>query len=124
MLERMRHEKTVDIYGHVTCLRAQRNYMVQTEDQYVFIHDALLEAYMCGQTEVAARNLHQHIQKLMQSEPGDVTGMEQEFKKLGNIKTDSSRFVTANLPCNKLKNRSVWWVGPTGSIVLELVRLL
>ena len=44
MLERIRHEKTVDIYGHVTCLRAQRNYMVQTEDQYIFIHDALLEA--------------------------------------------------------------------------------
>ena len=31
MLERIKHEKTVDIYGHVTCLRAQRNYMVQTE---------------------------------------------------------------------------------------------
>ena len=28
MLERMKHEKTVDIYGHVTCMRAQRNYMV------------------------------------------------------------------------------------------------
>lgn len=40
MLERMKHEKTVDIYGHVTCMRAQRNYMVQTEDQYVFIHEA------------------------------------------------------------------------------------
>ncbi|KAJ3663922.1 hypothetical protein Zmor_008138 [Zophobas morio] len=108
MLERMRHEKTVDIYGHVTCLRAQRNYMVQTEDQYIFIHDALLEAVICGQTEVPARNLQSHIQKLMQLEPGEnVTGMEHEFKKLGNIKTDSSRFVTANLPCNKHKNRLV-----------------
>ncbi|XP_066254214.1 tyrosine-protein phosphatase Lar isoform X6 [Euwallacea similis] len=108
MLERMRYEKTVDIYGHVTCLRAQRNYMVQTEDQYVFIHDALLEAYICGQTEVPARSLHSHIQKLMQLEPGEnITGMEHEFKKLGNIKTDSSRFVTANLPCNKHKNRLV-----------------
>ena len=29
MIERMKHENTVDIYGHVTCLRAQRNYMVQ-----------------------------------------------------------------------------------------------
>lgn len=29
MLERIKHERTVDIYGHVTCLRAQRNYMVQ-----------------------------------------------------------------------------------------------
>lgn len=33
MLERIRSEATVDVYGHVTCLRAQRNYMVQTEDQ-------------------------------------------------------------------------------------------
>lgn len=108
MLERMKHEKTIDIYGHVTCLRAQRNYMVQTEDQYIFIHDAILEAIICGNTEVPARNLHNHIQKLMQTEPGEnITGMEMEFKKLANIKADSTRFVTANLPSNKLKNRLV-----------------
>ncbi|WAR22990.1 LAR-like protein [Mya arenaria] len=81
MLERIKHEKTVDIYGHVTCLRAQRNYMVQTEDQYIFIHDALLEAVTCGNTEVPARSLSPHIQKLMQPDPGEtVTGMELEFK--------------------------------------------
>ncbi|XP_065160082.1 tyrosine-protein phosphatase Lar isoform X3 [Atheta coriaria] len=108
MLERMRHEKSIDIYGHVTCLRAQRNYMVQTEDQYVFIHDALLEAVVCGSTEVLARSLHGHIQKLMVREIGEnTTGMELEFKKLSNIKTDSTRFVTANLPANKHKNRLV-----------------
>ncbi|XP_059619067.1 tyrosine-protein phosphatase Lar isoform X2 [Phlebotomus argentipes] len=108
MIERMKHEKAIDIYGHVTCLRAQRNYMVQTEDQYIFIHDAILEAIICGTTEVAARNLHNHIQKLMQTEPGEnITGMEVEFKKLSNIKADSTRFVTANLQCNKHKNRLV-----------------
>nr|XP_018903286.1 PREDICTED: tyrosine-protein phosphatase Lar isoform X3 [Bemisia tabaci] len=108
MIERIRHEKTVDIYGHVTCLRAQRNYMVQTEDQYIFIHDALLEAVICGTTEVPARNLHFHIQKLMHVEAGDsITGMELEFKKLSNIKCDSSRFVSASLACNKHKNRLV-----------------
>lgn len=81
MLERMKHEKTVDIYGHVTCMRSQRNYMVQTEDQYVFIHEALLEAAMCGHTEVLARNLYAHIQKLGQVPPGEsVTAMELEFK--------------------------------------------
>lgn len=108
MLERMKHEKSIDIYGHVTCLRAQRNYMVQTEDQYIFIHDALLEAVICGNTEIPARNLHSLIQKLMLTEVGEsITGMELEFKKLSNIKTDSSRFISANLPCNKHKNRLV-----------------
>ena len=88
MLERIKHEKTVDIYGHVTCLRAQRNYMVQTEDQYIFIHDALLEAVTCGNTEVPARSLSGHIQKLMQPESGEaVTGMELEFKVKNRILT-------------------------------------
>ncbi|KAM7410689.1 hypothetical protein PAMA_001904 [Pampus argenteus] len=108
MLERMKHEKSVDIYGHVTCMRAQRNYMVQTEDQYIFIHEALLEAATCGNTEVPARNLYAHIQKLTQISPGDtVTAMELEFKKLANSKAHTSRFISANLPCNKFKNRLV-----------------
>ncbi|XP_077955581.1 receptor-type tyrosine-protein phosphatase F isoform X7 [Gasterosteus aculeatus] len=108
MLERMKHEKSVDIYGHVTCMRAQRNYMVQTEDQYIFIHEALLEAATCGNTEVPARNLFAHIQKLTQPPPGEtVTAMELEFKRLANSKAHTSRFISANLPCNKFKNRLV-----------------
>ncbi|XP_069378731.1 protein tyrosine phosphatase receptor type Fa isoform X11 [Paralichthys olivaceus] len=108
MLERMKHEKSVDIYGHVTCMRAQRNYMVQTEEQYIFIHEALLEAATCGNTEVPARNLYAHIQKLTHIPPGEtVTAMELEFKKLANSKAHTSRFISANLPCNKFKTRLV-----------------
>ncbi|XP_061921296.1 receptor-type tyrosine-protein phosphatase delta-like isoform X30 [Entelurus aequoreus] len=108
MMERIKHEKTADIYGHVTLMRAQRNYMVQTEDQYVFIHDALQEAVNCGTTEVPARNLFAYIQKLTQIEGGEnVTGMELEFKRLANTKAHTSRFISANLPCNKFKNRLV-----------------
>ncbi|XP_051943516.1 receptor-type tyrosine-protein phosphatase S-like isoform X6 [Hippocampus zosterae] len=108
MLERIRHERTADIYGHVTLMRSQRNYMVQTEDQYSFIHEALLEAVACGNTEVAARSLYSYMQKLAKVESGEhVTGMELEFKRLANTKAHTSRFVTANLPCNKFKNRLV-----------------
>uniref|UniRef100_A0A671M983 protein-tyrosine-phosphatase n=1 Tax=Sinocyclocheilus anshuiensis TaxID=1608454 RepID=A0A671M983_9TELE len=108
MLERIRHERTVDVYGHVTLMRSQRNYMVQTEDQYGFIHEALLEAVACGNTEVAARSLCSYIQNLSQVEAGEhVTGIELEFKRLANSKAHTSRFVSANLPCNKFKNRLV-----------------
>ncbi|XP_053098317.1 receptor-type tyrosine-protein phosphatase F-like isoform X2 [Pangasianodon hypophthalmus] len=108
MLERVKHEKTVDIYGHVTCMRSQRNYMVQTEDQYIFIHEALLEAANCGVTEVPARNLQTHIQRLSQPPPGEtVSAMELEFKRLANSKAHASCFISANLPCNKFKNRLV-----------------
>lgn len=53
----------------------------QTEEQYIFIHDALLEAVTCGETEVPVRNLPVHIQQLSQMDAGTtITGMEQEFK--------------------------------------------
>ncbi len=43
MLERAINEKAIDIFDYVTQIRAQRNYMVQTEDQYQFCYDAVLE---------------------------------------------------------------------------------
>ena len=45
----------------------------------------------------------------MQTEPGEnmQTGMELEFKKLSNVQTETDRFVSANLPVNKFKNRLV-----------------
>jgi len=60
--------------------------MVQTEDQYGFIHEALLEAVACGNTEVAARSLYSYIQNLSQVEAGEhMTGIELEFKVLMRI---------------------------------------
>ncbi len=112
MLERVKSdEKTIDIYGHVTCLRAQRNYMVQTEDQYIFCYDALLEAIQSGHTEVFARNLYQHLQRLLhisaEDPNGMLTEMELEYKRLSNIKAPQSKFQSANLAANKFKNRLV-----------------
>ncbi len=111
MLERIKQDTTVDIYGYVTCLRAQRNYMVQTEDQYIFCYDAVLEASQSGLTEVHARNLYQHLQRLLQISPDDpqglLTEMELEYKRLSNIKAPQSKFQSANLAANKFKNRLV-----------------
>ena len=66
MLDRIKNVQDVDIYCHVTCLRAQRNYMVQTADQYVFIHEALLEAVDSGDSEIPADCLYVHVQRLTQ----------------------------------------------------------
>jgi len=83
MLERLKHVRTVDIYGHVTCLRAQRNYMVQTEDQYVFIHDAVLEAIQSGNTEIPARGLYAHVHRMSErpaDSVGGATGIQLEYR--------------------------------------------
>ena len=84
--------------------------------------------------QIPARSLHHHIQQLMQpADPaelagapggagvggggvgagggiigGHVTGMELEFKKLSALHSaEPEKFLTANLPCNKFKNRLV-----------------
>lgn len=106
MIERIKYENSIDIYGHVTCLRAQRNYIVQTEDQYMFIHDAVLEAIMAANTEVPEARLYDHLQHLMQPVPGEAaTALEVEFKRLASIRNGPQKFISANLPVNKHKNR-------------------
>jgi len=89
MLERLRYENSVDIYNYVTNIRAQRNYMVQTEDQYIFIYETLLEAVQCGNTEVPVSELANHIEKLNQIEIThktvdgiQMTGLQMEFENL------------------------------------------
>lgn len=106
MLERLKHENTVDIYGHVTVLRTQRNHMVQTQEQYVFIHDAVLEAVTCGNTEVHARNLLHHIKRLSEPGEGGMLGLTEEFRKLSN--PNQARRLkqgAGSLPINRSKNR-------------------
>lgn len=106
MIERIKNENTIDIYGHVTSLRAQRNYIVQTEDQYMFIHDAVLEAVVAANTEVSIAKLSDHLHQLMQPIPNEgSTGLELEFKRLASIKYNGQKFISANLPVNKHKNR-------------------
>lgn len=106
MIERIKQESTIDIYGHVTSLRAQRNYIVQTEDQYMFIHDAVLEAIIAASSEVPVSKLTDHLHKLLQIIPSEgASGLELEFKRLASIKYSGQKFISANLPINKYKNR-------------------
>lgn len=53
---------------------------LQTEEQYMFIHDALLEAVQCGQTEVPARAVPSTLQALETAVQDGLTGMDLEFK--------------------------------------------
>ena len=69
MLQRIAAEKILDVFGFVMSLRRDRNWMVQVEEQYVFIHDVLLEAIHSGYTELQATDLRVHIKNLMQVNP-------------------------------------------------------
>ena len=52
------------------------------QDQYAFIHDAVLEALICGDTRIPASDLRQVVESLTQrdEENGGKTGFEQQFQ--------------------------------------------
>ncbi|XP_062868350.1 receptor-type tyrosine-protein phosphatase alpha [Trichomycterus rosablanca] len=106
MLDMMAAEKKVDVFGFVTRIRAQRCQMVQTDMQYVFIFQALLEHYLYGDTELEVTSLECHLAKLYAPLPGaGCGGLEAEFKKLTSIKIQNDKMRTGNLPANMKKNR-------------------
>lgn len=81
MLDMARDEGIVDIYNTVCDIRTRRVNMVQTEDQYIFIHSAVLEALLCGITSVAASELRQHYDELITVDPQtQVAPVQEEFE--------------------------------------------
>ena len=54
------------------------------QEQYIFIHDAILEAVICGDTQMSAYDLRKSIRKLTQRNPQThFTGFERQFKVCG-----------------------------------------
>lgn len=49
----------------------------------MFIHDAVAEAIVCGDTEVAAARLHGYVGELLAPRPNGTTQLETQFKVSG-----------------------------------------
>nr|CAB3266741.1 sushi, von Willebrand factor type A, EGF and pentraxin domain-containing protein 1-like [Phallusia mammillata] len=107
MVDMMLRESKIDVYGFVSQMRSQRPEMVQTEQQYIFIYNALLEHHLYGDTEIEATEVNSHIDELNQRLPGNVTGMEHEFRKLTTIRIQKEQMRAGNHPANMRKNRVV-----------------
>ncbi|CAK1546813.1 unnamed protein product [Leptosia nina] len=65
-LNQLKLTGTLSPLGFLCRARTQRNHLVQTEEQYVFVHDALLEYVRSGNTEVEFSKAREYLIKLLE----------------------------------------------------------
>lgn len=117
MIRQMQDKGTVNIPGFTLQIRRQRNLLVQTEDQYMYIHDVLVEYLMGGgQTEVTEDNISSYVTMLTASAngaaphigkmPDSCSTLEKQYKLTTSYTPSSDDLSCALKPVNSEKNRN------------------
>ncbi|KAK3091173.1 hypothetical protein FSP39_017709 [Pinctada imbricata] len=97
-----------DVFTCVEMLRRQRVNMVQTQEQYMFVHVALLEALMTPSSAIGASDFPQHYRELLEYD-GDtkILKLENEFNTLNRTspEIDDADFSQGKSSSRRKKNR-------------------
>ncbi|KAL1493162.1 hypothetical protein ABEB36_011272 [Hypothenemus hampei] len=105
LLQQLREEGQVSIFNTICDLRHQRNFLVQSLKQYIFIYRALMEVTQYGDTEITVNELKTSVDKLRQSDNGKCK-LEEEFENIVNAFEDRKSCSVASGEENRDKNRS------------------
>ena len=124
-LDQAAKEKVVDLAGIINRLREQRAKMVQTvvsktltfypymilifsllQHQFTFLHDAVLEAVMCGATKISTQLFKNEYSKLVRFDPNTgVSGMATQFELLYQVTPNPNDVIRISALLHSSKNR-------------------
>ncbi|XP_032576256.1 tyrosine-protein phosphatase 99A isoform X6 [Drosophila sechellia] len=97
MLKQIQQKNIVNVFGFLRHIRVQRNFLVQTEEQYIFLHDALVEAIASGETNLMA----EQVEELKNCTPY----LEQQYKNIIQFQPKDIHIASAMKQVNSIKNR-------------------
>ncbi|XP_041357061.1 receptor-type tyrosine-protein phosphatase epsilon-like isoform X2 [Gigantopelta aegis] len=108
LVEASKHQDFVDIFTCVSRMRHERVNMVQTQEQYEFLHDALVEAILAGNTTVSSVDFLPKLEELQTvNQDTGLVGLREQFELLNKVSPKDSldEYTTAKLPENTSRNR-------------------
>ncbi|XP_072173083.1 receptor-type tyrosine-protein phosphatase epsilon-like [Diadema setosum] len=108
VVEQAKKTGKVNIHGFVQAIRESRQNMVQTDEQYVFVHEAVLEMLLFVDTVIPIDRFSERLKELRESQSGSrVTLLDKEFSTLLKLCPDPAALATrtGSRHENTLKNR-------------------
>ncbi|RWS11981.1 tyrosine-protein phosphatase 69D-like protein, partial [Dinothrombium tinctorium] len=96
----------INIFECVSQLRYQRNYLVQSLKQYIFVYRALMEFAQFGDTEIEICHLRDQYRQLKEQKfEGNINGVMAEFDRLNEVIEDPKSYCVGTMDMNMNKNR-------------------
>ncbi|KAL3853318.1 hypothetical protein ACJMK2_016867 [Sinanodonta woodiana] len=107
MIQQMKDVGTVNIPNFLLHIRKQRNFLVQTEEQYMLVHDALVEYVITqGETEVRDQDISKYVANLTKVLDGEKDSLlDKQFRIVTEYKSLKGDCSHAEKEANKLKVR-------------------
>ncbi|XP_060073690.1 receptor-type tyrosine-protein phosphatase kappa-like [Ylistrum balloti] len=99
----------IDVMQYVNTMRKDRINMVQTADQYIAIHQLLVEAFDMPDALIPRMKYHATLNSLVNGGPTNQTKLRKEYEltQVMKPKYDDTDCKAALLPINKTKNKTL-----------------